>query len=882
MLALARALVALSSAVVPAAFRDDWTREWQSELWHYHERMARGAELSRGARVDLLRRACGALLHALWLRKEEWSLSVILQDVRYALRGLRHRPGFALIATLMLALGIGANAAVFSVVSAVLLEPLPYRDPERLVQIWETNPLRNWTNATVAPANFLDWRATSRSFEAMAHYIGSDTKAPRVEDATLAGDGDPERARGMEVSANFFDVLGSPAAYGRTFRAEEEAKGQNHVVLLSDGFWRRRFGGAPSAVGKTIDLDGVAYEIVGIMPRGFHFPGADAEYWTPRVFDEPLYRSMRRPHWFRVIARLAPGVTLDQAREEMTRIAGDLERQYPDTNTKMGVGLGPLHEWFVEDSRRALLMLMGAVGLVLLIASTNVASLLLARATTRRKELAIRVALGAGRVRLVRQLLTESLMLAAGGGAGGVLIAQAAVVWLRGSVIVGVPRLDHVVVDGRVLAFVVASAFVTALIFGLAPAWHTVRSAPGEGLQQGSRGSTAAGVVLRRVLVSGEVALSVVLLVGAGLLIRSFVQLRGVDPGIAVSGGLSFKISLPSRYDTDEKIAGFYSDAIERFRSMPGVDAAGATVKLALEGASWTGDLFVEARPDVWGRELRHKSITPGYLRAAGISLQRGRDFTNADTATSMPVAIVNEAFVRTFLGGSDPIDQRIAFRRPSAQTSWRTIVGVARDEKQDALAAPVKPEVYEPHAQNAFSVMAVIVRTPGDPRSTLAAVRREIAAIDGRLAVYDARTLQEVVDRSLSSERFATVVLIGFAACALLLAAIGLYGVIAFSVTARTREIGVRLALGASRRQVLRMVVWDGLRVVLAGLVAGLVAALAVGRVVDTFLYETAAIDPAVLMSVAGLLAATGALASYLPALRAAQVDPSISLRAD
>jgi putative ABC transport system permease protein len=550
----------------------------------------------------------------------------------------------------------------------------------------------------------------------------------------------------------------------------------------------------------------------------------------------------------------------------------------------MGVGLGPLHDWFVEDSRRALLLLMAAVSLVLLIACTNVASLLLARATTRRKELAIRVALGAGRLRIVRQLLTESLLLAVGGAAAGVLVARAAIGWLRSAGVAGVPRLDQVTIDESVLAYVVASAFATALIFGLAPAWHGAQAAPGESLQQGGRGGTSGGVTLRRVLIAGEVALSVVLLVGAGLLIRSFIQLRGVDPGIEVAGGLSFKISLPSqRYDRPAKVAAFYSEAIDRLRALPHVDAAGATIRMALEGASWSSDLFVESKPDIWGRELRHKTITPGYLRAAGMRLLRGRDFTPADNVAGLPVVIVNDALVRMYFGeGVDPLGERIAYRRPSAQTVWRTIVAVVADEKQDGLAVPVKPEAYDPHTQDARNTMTVIVRTASDPVSVLPSVTREIANMDGRIAMYDVRTLQDVVDRSLSAERFATVVLIAFAAGALLLAAVGLYGVVAFTVTARTREIGVRLALGASRPRVLGMVVWDGLQVVLAGVVVGLLAAVALGRALEAFLFRTPAIDPIVLLSVAGLLTLTGALASYVPALRAARVDPAVSLRAE
>jgi putative ABC transport system permease protein len=883
MLALCRFFVSLGSAIVPSSMRDDWTCEWHAELWHQRERLAGDGGLSMPARLDLVVRSAGAVVHALWLRKEEWSLSVILQDVRYALRGLWHRPAFTAVALLMIALGIGANTAVFSVVYGVLVKALPYREPDRLVQIWETNPLRNWTSATVAPANLLDWRDRSRSFEGIAYYIGSDGKGPGLTDVTLTDGAEPERLQGMQVSGNFFEVLGAGAAIGRTFTREEELPGSTRIVVLSDGFWHRRFGGDRSVVGRRIDLNGLSCEVAGVMPPAFHVPGVQADFWAPQPYDEANFRRARRPHWFRVIARLAPGVSLDQARQEMTRIAGELEREYPNTNTQMGVGLGPLHDWFVGDTRRALVMLMGAVSMVLLIACTNVASLLLARATTRRRELAIRVALGAGRLRLIRQLLTESLVLAVVGAGLGVVFARLALGWLREHGPAGLPRLEQAGIDGWVLAFVAAAAFATALAFGLAPAWQSVRSAPGDRLQDGSRSTTGSGVALRRALIAAEVALSVVLLVGAGLLVKSFIHLRAVNPGIETERALSFRVTLPSRrYNDNARVSGFYTEVVSRLRALSGVRAAGATVRLALEGYNWTGDLYVDGRPDVWGRELRHKAVTPGYFEAAGIRLLRGRDFGSEDTPAGQPVAIVNQTLARSYFGDADPIGQRIAYGRPSPTTRWTTVVGMVSDEKQDGLGAEVKPEVYEPHTQDSQNTMTIIVRTAGEPTALLPLVRREVAAVDGGIALYEIRTLDQVIDRSLAEERFATVVLAGFAGAALLLAAIGLYGIVAFGVTERTREIGLRLALGADGGSVLRMIVWDGLHVVLAGLAIGLLGALALNRVVESFLFQTPPTDPLVYVSVAGILAAAGAFASYVPARRAARVDPAVSLRAE
>ena len=876
MLALCRALIAVGRAIVPAAFRDDWSREWHAELYY-------GAEaLGSGRSVDLLKRCAGALVQAVWLRKEEWSLTVLFQDFRYALRGLRMRKGFTAVCVLILAIGIGANAAVFSAVNGVLLRSLPYRDPDRLVQIWETNPAMNWTTATVAPANLLDWRDRNQSFEGIAYYLGADGKGPHIGDATLSGFGDPERVRSMTVSANFFELLGVDAAVGRALRQSDARSGETPVVVISDGFWRRRFGADASIVGRRADLDGVSTEIAGVMGRQFHVPGADVDYWEPHRMDEARMQRMRRAHWFRAVARLKPGVTLDTARSDMSAIAAALERQYPDTNTKMGVGLGALHDWYVGDVRQALLMLMAAVGVVLLITCTNVASLLLARATSRRREIAIRVAIGAGRIRLIRQLLTESLVLAGGAGLLGILVARFALAVLQRAAPAGLPRLDQIAIDGRVLLFVAGSVIVTALIFGLVPAFQSARASSTAILKDGGRTATSDGVRLRRALIAAEVALSVVLLVGAGLLIRSFLRLQSVDPGVNATQALSFKVTVPDRYDNDDKVARYFSEAVNRLRSLPGVTAAGATGKLPLEGYSWTGDLFVEGRPDVWGRDLRHKSITPGYLDAAGMRLIAGRDFGTEDTATGQVVVLVNQTLARRFFGDTPAVGQRIAFNRPSTRTVWTTIVGIVADEKQDALAAPVQPEVYSPHTQDTRSAMSMIVRTAVPPASVLPLIRREMSAVDDAVAMYDIRTLEQIVDQSLAEERLSTVLLGAFAVTALLLAVIGLYGIVAFSVTARTREIGVRLALGASRQHVLRMVVWDGVRVVLAGIAAGLAVAVAISRGIESFLFQTPPADPIVLIAVAVVLTIAGLCASYIPAWRASRLDPVESLRVE
>jgi putative ABC transport system permease protein len=881
MLTLCRLLIGVGRSIVPLSFRDDWTREWQAELYH-QSHPPEGEPLSPRARRTLVFRCAGAVIHAAWLRKEEWSFSVLMQDVRYAIRGLRARAGFSIVCIAVLALGIGANAAVFSVLNGVLLKPLPYREPDRLVQIWETNPLMNWTNATVAPANLLDWRERNQSFTDIAFYLGRDGKGAHINDATLTGGADPERVRAMDVSGNFFEVLGVEPALGRVLRQSDTREGELRAIVLSNAFWRRRFGGDPAAVGTRVEIDGISTEIAGVMRPGFYIPGVDADFWAPNRLSIERQRAMRRPHWLRTVGRLKPGVTLDAARADMSRIAADLERQYPNTNTKMGVGLGPFHDWFVGDVRQGMTLLMGAVALVLLITCTNVSSLLLARATGRRREIAIRVALGAGRIRLIRQLLTESLVLAGAAGALGLALAYGALALLRRVGPAGIPRLEQVTIDGWVLAFIAATVCATAVLFGLAPAWQSARRSSADALKSECRGTTSEGVRLRQILIVAEVALSVVLLAGAGLLLRSFVRLQGVDPGINADRTLSFRITLPDRYDTEPKTAGFFSDTVNRLRAIPGVEAAGGTVRLALEGHSWTGDLFIEKKPDVWGRDLRHKAVTPGYFAAAGLPLVSGRDFQSSDTASSLPVVIVNRTLARRFYGDADPVGTRLAFSRPSADTTWLTIVGVVADEKQDALDADVQPEVYAPHAQDSPSEMALLVRTASAPDALLPAIKRAVAAVDSAVAIYDVRTMEAVIDRTLAEERFSTLLLSAFALIALLLAAIGLYGIVAFTVSERAREIGVRIALGATRSNVLTMVVWGGIRVVLTGIVLGIAGALLVSRMLAAFLFQTQATDPLVLATVAVLLVAAGLAAAGLPAWRASRLDPAISLRAE
>jgi putative ABC transport system permease protein len=864
-------LLRLIAPIVPPAVRAEWLREWEGEL---------GWQRRRGRAVR--GRMTGAIVHALWLRKEEWSFDMLLQDLRYALRVLASRPSFACVAALTLALGIGANTAIFSVVYGVLLKPLPLREPDRLVQLWETNPLRNWTDATASPANYLDWKARNRVFEDMGYYPGLDDKTPFQTDLSMISpEGQPEPVVALQVSASLFPVLGVAPSLGRVFRREEQTSGNHMVVILGHDLWRTRFDRDPSILGRSIRINMRDYEVVGVMPEGFVFPSSEIQLWTPFV-EMANFPKQRRPHYLRAIARLKPGVTPDQARAELAAIAAQLEKEYPETNTQMGVGLGPLHDWMVGDVRTALLVFVSAVGVVLLIACANVANLLLARAAGRTREFAVRTALGAARLRLIRQLLTESFLLAIAGGLIGIFVAQ----WTLGVLIrlspENLPRLNEVRIDGWVLAFMALVTGATAFLFGLVPAWQSslVEAAA---LKDGARTTSPRGRTTRRVLVVGQVAASVALVACAGLLVRSFERLQRVPPGVDPINVVTFRVSLPGlKYDTDDKAIAFFEALGERLRGLPGVTAAGGSTVLALEGSGWTGDLFIQGRPEVWGRELRHKTIVPGYFAAIGLPIIRGRDFSASDTASAAPVAIINETVAQMYFRDVDPVGQRISFDNPKDDPmfGWTTIVGVVRDEKQDSLGEAVAPEVYATHRQNAESGLAIAVRSRIPPTTLLPEVRKIVRDLEPGLALYDVRTLEEVVARSMSRERFTTWLVTVFAALALAIAAVGVYGVVAFSVSRRTQEIGIRVALGASRGAIVRLVMAEALGLVGLGLVLGLIGAAAGGRAIRTLLFETAPTDPVTFATVVGLLAITAVCAGLAPTRRALSVDPIQALR--
>ena len=807
------------------------------------------------------------------------------QDLRYAFRTLWKSPGFTAVAILTLALGIGATTSMFSVVNAVLLKPLPYHDPERLVELWETNPIKGWTQAVVAPANLFDWEKQNHVFSDMAAYPGSESgHTATVSNFFLTSGAEAVRLRGLQSTGNLFSVLGAAPAFGRTLLHEETVKGKDHVVVLSYGLWQRQFGSDPKIVGTAITLSGVKRTVVGVMPPDFYFPTREAELWVPFGWDPAEMATYRRPHFLGVIARLKPSVSVEQARAEMRTIASRLERQYPDTNTKMGVGMGPLRDWIVTDTRPALLLFMAAVGLVLLIACVNVANLLLARGSARTKEFAVRAALGAGRTRLLQQLLAESLLVALAGGALGMIAA----LWSKDLLLAlapgMIPRLDEVGLDWRVLLFTLAISISTSVLFGIFPALAASRPDLAAAIERSSGRHSAGveGALAQNFLVVSEIALALILVTGAGLLVRSFLHLENVDPGFNANRVLAMRISLPdATYPKESQGIQFFDRLLERIRAIPGVQTAAAAATLGLQGNQWTSDFTVENRPPgEYGVEVRHNSATPGYFRAMGIPLVAGRDFSEADRADSPGVVIVNETLARRYVPGENPIGRRLKFDPPERKGAWRTIIGVVKDEKQDGLGVAVRPEIFQPYTQQTMSDMMVAVRSAIDPSRLIGPVRAEIRNIDKDIAPYNIQTMERVIHESVAGERFAMLLATVFAVFAAILAAVGIYGVMSYAVARRTGEIGIRLAMGAQSRDIFRMVIGRAAALAAAGVAIGIAGSLAATRFLGNMLFGVTATDPATYAVVALVVATVVFLASYIPARRATRVDPMVALR--
>ena len=848
----------------------------------------------------------------------------MLQDLKYAGKLLRKDKGFTLTSVVTLAICIGANAAIFSVVEGVVLRPFPYEKPDRIAVLWASNPAEGWEKSRITAADYFDWEALNSTFETTAIFQSAA--------ANLTGNGDPEQLLGARVSASYFDVLGVQPILGRAFMPAENLPDADPVAILGYGIWRSRFGADPGVIGRDIYLDDLTFRVVGVMPEGVYptFATTQAtlplrpdlnEIWMPMVYREERTGN-RRSHVYGALGRLREGTSIEQAQADMDTIAAQLEREYPESNLDDRVIVARFHDEVVGEVRPALLMLLGAVALVLLVACANVAGLLLARSSARTREVAIRRALGASRGRLVRQLLTESVSLAVLGGLLGVAVAHWGIRLVTALAPGSVPRLDEIGLDSGVLAFTVVVSALTGLVFGLAPSLYTGRSDLRGSLQDGRATSVgSARQRLRAALVVAEVALAVILVVGAGLLFKSFWKIQSVDPGFDESNTLQLMLVLPyNPYPERHAVVSFYDELVGRLQTLPGVTAV-ATAYDGPLGATWLDSFSVVGQPPLEFGELQSawmRIISPGYFRTAGISLLRGQAFDGSERYDAPGVAVVNESFVRTFLTASDsaagaigdiepsrtigppgparatdpldppdPIGQRLSYATPNkifpgeAPEEWE-IIGVVSDVRFLGPDQEPQPAFYVPFAQFPSWEMRVLLRTEGDPLALAAAVQEQVWAVDPNQPVWDITTLEQVLTTSVAGRRLNLLLMGIFGATSLILAAIGIYGLLAFSVAQRTHEMGIRIALGARRANVLKLVVGQGMVLVAIGIALGLLGAFALTRVMASMLFEVSVTDPIVFGAVVLSLAAVALLACVIPARRATRVDPLVSLRSE
>ena len=798
----------------------------------------------------------------------------LLQDLRYAARSLRKTPAFTAIAVATLALGIGVNTAVLGVVNGVLLRPLPFPRPDRLVMIREDMPEKEMPGMTASPPNFLDWRSQNRSFSDLAAFA-------RSSDA-LTGSGDPEQVDYASTTGTFFDVLGVRPGLGRTYTAAECTAGKDHVAVVSHALWLRRFGGRPEVVGSTLRLGGEPYTVIGVAPANFTFPLANHDLWVPLDFG-PKVASQRGAHYLSVVGRLRDGVSLTAAEAEMKGIAARLAAAYPDQNKGHTVSLRVLKEQIVGKVKPALLILSGAVALVVLIACANVANLLLARGARREREIAVRRALGAGRARIVRQLLTESSLLAAVGTVAGVglaVVADRLIVRFGPS---GIPRLAESGVDGKVLAATVALAAATAILFGLAPALRATASGLPFALRETSPGTAPGKRRMRDVLVAGEMALALLLLAGAGLLVKSFGRLVNVDPGFRPDHVLTFDLSLDAKYKDSASVSAFYRHMISELDRIPGVRATGAAFCAPLSRSQFSSSFTVRGAPVAKADEpsMNLRVVTADYFTAMRIPLVAGRLLTERDRRGGQRVLVITQSAARRFWPRGDAIGKYLALgARPSSDDVEGTVVGIVGDTRDEALSEPPEPAAYFPLDQVGVSSLTVVVRTAQRPESIGAEVRDVVRRLDADLPVVGMTSMDEVLSRSVEAPRFYAFLLTVFSAAALALAAIGIYGVLSYAVAARTREIGVRIAIGAQRRDVIGMVLGDAARLALFGLAGGLAASLALTRLLSGILFDVKPFDPATYAVVSAILLGVALFAAVLPARRASSVDPISALR--
>jgi putative ABC transport system permease protein len=798
-------------------------------------------------------------------------MRTLIGDLLHGARLLRRAPGFAVVAIATLALGIGANTAIFSTIDAVLLRPLPYRDADRVVMVWEDASHLGFPRNTPAPANYFDWKARNRVF--------IDIAATRGAIANLTGGGPPEQVLGRRVTANFFAVLGVQPLLGRTFTDDEDRSGAP-VAVISYGLWQRRFNGDRGALGSPLLMNGSSRTVIGVMPRSFSFRGREIDFWTPMQFS-PGEAAARGSHFLNVVARLRDGIDLGAARHEMSGIAAQLEAEFPDTNRRLGAVVVPIKDDLLGDTQFALVVLMGAAGCVLLIACANLASLLLSRAAARRSEMAVRVALGADTPRLIRQLIAESMLLSLIGGLLGLLLAPAAMTVLAGLVPPIFPTTSPAQLSPMLLAFTLGLSLLTGLVFSIVPAVQAARTSLSDSLQQGGRSGTGGRTVTRDVLVIAQVAAALVLLVGAGLMIRTLANLYAADLGFKPRGLLTMRTTLaPAKYPDETARRTFYQRVLSRVTALPGVQSAAYTSMLPFLSQGNTTGYAIEGKPVEQGQDVVFRAGTPAHLQTLGVQLVEGRLPDERDGPDRPLIAIINETLARMYWGDDSPLGARIRFGGPT--NPWRTVVGVVRDVRERGLDLAVKPGVYVTYAQlgNAWIPELLAVRATGDLASLVAPIRAIVADVDAEQPIASVRTMEEIVDQAVLGRRQQMTLLAAFAGLALLLASVGLYGVLSYAVTRRQREIGVRLALGATRGDVIRMVVGHGARLTVVGIVIGIALAWVGSRAMTTMLYGVAAGDAATFAGVLGVLTVVAVTACALPALRASRLDPMDVLR--
>lgn len=804
----------------------------------------------------------------------------LIRDVRFSLRTMAKKPSFTAVAIIIMALGIGANTAIFSLVRAVLLRPLPFANPERLVIVWEDASFVGFPKNTPAPANYMDWKARNEVFEDMA--------AVTDRDFNLTGDGEPEKVYAFAVHGNFFPLLGVEPAAGRALTVEDDQPQGGKVAVISYALWQSRYGGQPSVVGRDILLSDEKYTVVGVMPKGFQFLDPDIRLWVPSGFTSRTL-SNRGGHFLSVVARMKPGVTLDQANADIKGITAQIASDYPDHASRLGANVFSLADELIGETRRPLIVLLVAVAFVLIIASANLANLLLSRALGRSKEVAVRTALGATRGRLVRQLLTESVVLSFAGGVAGVVVAVWSFEFLRHLIPPGLSLFVDLRIDTTVLVFTLALSAITGIVFGLAPALQSSTVDLNEALKQGGgRTSLSAGHRrLQNSMIVGEVALAMVLLIGAGLLIKTFSRLRDQYSNLRAESVLAMRTQLPeSRYKDPQRRFAFYDQVLERVSSLPGVAAAAYTTSVPLDWKGGTNGISIEGRATEVGvlYDANHRQISADYFKVMGIALREGRSFNESDNQQSQPVAIVNEMMAREFWPGEIALGKRFKSSSPDSKDPWITIVGVVANIKQMGAEVAVKPEMYMPYQQVAdqpwYAPRDLVIRASVEPMSLVAGITSRVHEVDANQPVSDIRTMKDVLGKEFGQRETGTTLLGVFAVLAMLLAAIGLYGVLSYFVSQRIPEFGVRMALGAKSSDILWLVLKRGMGLVMLGLVIGTAASFALTRLMQSLLFEVSASDPMVFAVIAAVLAAVAFVACLIPARRAMRVDPMVALR--